>query len=84
MQLVDLAAAQSGSLAEHGWADWKQDLKGRAFVDESHMFTAVSLILYQRPGNGYLFDVRSQVCIELGGACLNGHWGGVTEASSVS
>jgi hypothetical protein len=69
---------------EHAWADMKHNLKGRAFVDENDLFTAVSEV-WERVSMDRInklcasFLARCQVCIELGGACLNGHWSRVTE-----
>jgi hypothetical protein len=69
---------------EHAWADMKRALKGRFFANEDELFAAVSEawegLSMGRINKLYAsFLARCQVCIELGGACLNGHWGRVTE-----
>jgi hypothetical protein len=62
----------------------KRDLKGRFFADENELFAAVreaweGLSMDRINKLWASFLARCQVCIELGGACLNGHWGRVKE-----
>jgi hypothetical protein len=65
---------------EHMWAIVKKRLRGRRFANEDELFAAMSEAWNAIPMKKInklvqSFLARCKVCVDLGGHCLNGHWG---------
>jgi transposase len=64
---------------EHMWAIMKNKLKGQKFRDTEHLFQAITAAwnaIDMTTVNNLCasFPRRCSVCIQIGGASLNGHW----------